>query len=285
MGISSQNRFPTSRSRRALVGPLLGLLLVAAGPGTLLAANSVSNIVFSPASPATVGVYPSTTGVPPANQRVNVTFSYTTTDTNGVAVYFGGNFSWYAGVNNRCAFPSGTCSGWFTATSPVTVSSLTVYMQDWNDTNPNDAIYTTTTPGNFTFTSSPPPATACQANSTTLCIDDAPGDKRYSVQVAFATSQGGGSSGNGHAIPLSSLGVSRGGLFWFFSADNPELLIKILSTCSFSSAHWVFASAGTNVGLTITVTDTKTAFQRVYSNADLTPMEPIQDTSAAMPCP
>ncbi|MGH7486706.1 MAG: hypothetical protein ACREMY_14065, partial [bacterium] len=125
---------------------------------------------------------------------------------------------------------------------------------------------------------------ACIASATTLCIDDSAGDKRYQVQVAFATTQGGGSSGSGHSIPLSSLGVAHGGLFWFFSADNPELLIKVLNTCSFDTHHWVFASAGTNVGVTITVKDTKTGFQHVYTNPDIHTMEPIQDT-VTLPCP
>ncbi len=263
---------------------LMVAAILAGGSRFLCAANTVSNIHFSPGYPATVAVYPATTGTPPTNERVSVTFDYTTTDTNGVAVYFGGNFAWYSG-SNRCGYPSGTCSGWFTATSPATVSSLTVYMLDWNDTNPNDAIFTETVPVSYTFSSSsPPPPSGCTASATTLCIDDQPGDHRYQVEVSFATSQSGGSSGSGHAIPLSSVGVTHGGLFWFFSADNPELLIKLLDTCSFSSNHWVFASAGTNVGITITVTDTSNGIQKIYTNPDLQPMEPIQDT-AALPCP
>ena len=268
--------------RKFVFVAVLALGVLAASSAPALAANSISNVHFSPAFPATVSVYPFTSGVPSAGSRVNVTFDYTTTDTNGVGVYFGGNFAWYSGINNRCAYPSGTCSGWFTATSPATVTSVTAYMLDWNDTNTADALYTATFPVNYTFTSSSP--TGCVANGTTLCIDDAPGDARYKVQVSFATSQGGGSSGPGHAIPLSSLGVVHGGLFWFFSADNPELLVKILNTCSFSSNHWFFASAGTNVGLTITVTDTKTSFQQVYTNADIHPMVPIQDETT-LRCP
>jgi PKD repeat protein len=124
------------------------------------------------------------------------------------------------------------------------------------------------------------PNTGCTPDATTLCIDDQPGDRRFKIQVTYHTSQGGGSAGNGTAIQLSSLGVSQGGLFWFFSASNPELLIKVLDGCGFNNQHWVFASAGTNVGLTITVTDTSTGVQKVYTNADLQAMIPIQDVSA-----
>ncbi len=100
------------------------------------------------------------------------------------------------------------------------------------------------------------------------------------MEASFHTSQQGGLSGDGQAIPLSSVGVTHGGLFWFFSADNPELLVKVLDTCSFSGHIWVFASAGTNAAVTLTVTDTSTGEQAVYTNPDLHSMDPIQDTAA-----
>lgn len=124
----------------------------------------------------------------------------------------------------------------------------------------------------------------CTPNSTTLCIDDSAGDRRFKIQATFHTSQGGGSAGNGGAIQLSGLGVNAGGLFWFFSANNPELLIKVLNGCGVNSRHWVFASAGTNVGATVSVIDTRTGAQKTYTNPDLNPFPTIQDT-AAFPCP
>jgi uncharacterized metal-binding protein len=113
----------------------------------------------------------------------------------------------------------------------------------------------------------------------TLCIDDQPGDQRFRLQVAFQTSQGGGQSGSGHGISLSPVGVTRGGAFWFFSPDNPEMLAKLLDGCGTNGQRWFFASAGTNVGFTATVTDSLTGKQRTYSNPDLTAAAPIADTS------
>jgi N-acetylglucosamine-6-sulfatase len=124
----------------------------------------------------------------------------------------------------------------------------------------------------------------CPAGPTTLCIDGAPGDQRFKVEVAFQTSQGGGLSGKGQAIPLAPVGVTHGGAFWFFSQDNPEMLVKVVDGCSFNSKKWFFASAGTNVGLTVTVTDTVTGAQKTYANPDLNPAQPIQDTSAFAAC-
>jgi N-acetylglucosamine-6-sulfatase len=125
----------------------------------------------------------------------------------------------------------------------------------------------------------------CAAGPTTLCIDGAPGDKRFKVEVTYQTSQGGGLSGNGQAIPLAPVGISHGGAFWFFSPDNPEMLVKVVDGCGANGEKWVFASAGTNVGLTLTVTDTTTGAQKIYSNPDLNPALPIQDTSAFAACP
>jgi hypothetical protein len=124
----------------------------------------------------------------------------------------------------------------------------------------------------------------CTPGDTTLCIDDQPGDRRYAATVSFATVQGGGLAGAGHAVSLASLGVASGGFFWFFSSGNPEMLIKVLNGCAANAHWWVFYSAGTNVGLTVTVTDTRTGTSRTYTNPDLTPAPPVEDTGA-LPCP
>jgi hypothetical protein len=131
----------------------------------------------------------------------------------------------------------------------------------------------------------PSSGSGCVANATTLCINQNPGDGRFKIQVSYSTSQGGGLSGSGNAIALSSLGVTEGGLFWFFSAANPEMLIKIIDGCSLGGHFWVFFAATTNVGFTVTVTDTSTGHQAVYHNADLTAALPVQDTSSALVCP
>jgi len=123
----------------------------------------------------------------------------------------------------------------------------------------------------------------CNPDPTTLCIDDEPGDGRFEVRVAFETSQAGGRAGFGTPTPLASLGIARGGLMTFFSADNPEMLIKVLDGCVVNGNKWVFYAAGTNVALETTVTDTFTARQAVYTNADLHAGSPVQDT-AAFPC-
>ena len=129
-------------------------------------------------------------------------------------------------------------------------------------------------------------AAPCVVGPTTLCIDGATaGDKRFKVEVAYQTSQGGGLSGKGQSIPLASIGITHGGAFWFFSADNPEMLVKVVDGCAANGNKWFFGSAGTNVGMTVTLTDTTTGAQKIYTNPDLNPAAPIQDTAAFATCP
>lgn len=132
----------------------------------------------------------------------------------------------------------------------------------------------------------PAPVTSgpCVPSATTLCIDQNPGDKRFMIQASFATSQGGGQSGSGTAIPLSGEGVTQGGLFWFFQPTNPEMLIKVIDGCALNSSFWVFFAATTNVGFTVTVTDTVALTQEIYTNQDMQAAFPVQDTGA-LPCP
>jgi hypothetical protein len=120
----------------------------------------------------------------------------------------------------------------------------------------------------------------CVPGPKTLCIDDAPGDRRFEATIAFDTSQAGGQAGLGNAIQLDTLGITTGGVFWFFNRENPEVLLKVLNGCGVNGHHWVFWSAGTNVRMVVTVTDRRTGRQRVYQNPDLTPALPVTDIFA-----
>ena len=126
------------------------------------------------------------------------------------------------------------------------------------------------------FNTSP---TVCTPGPTTLCLNDAAGDKRFRVTVEFASPPR-QLSGSGKAIALDSLGVTRGGLFWFFGADNPELLVKVLNGCTTNNHFWVYLTAGTDVGYVVQITDTLTGLSRSYSNRDGSPAQPQQDVNA-----
>ncbi len=125
----------------------------------------------------------------------------------------------------------------------------------------------------------------CVSGPTTLCIDDHSGDKRFKVEVHYQSALNGGISGDGSALPLSSLGVTKGGLFTFFGGDNPELMVKVVNGCGLNNHFWLYASGVTNLGLTVTVTDTIGSGQPfIINNPDLQVMASVA-TIEAFPCP
>lgn len=87
--------------------------------------------------------------------------------------------------------------------------------------------------------------------------------------------------GDGQPVGLTS----ETGFFWFFSAENLEVVVKIIDGCGFNNNFWVFASGLTNVEVELRVEDTTTGQVNVYSNNLGDAFLPIQDTSAFATCP
>jgi hypothetical protein len=105
-------------------------------------------------------------------------------------------------------------------------------------------------------------------------------DGRFEVAASF-TAPNGGPAGNAHVVQLTS----DSAYLWFFSADNVEVLVKVLNGCALNSRYWFFAGGLTNVDVVITVTDSMTGAMKQYHNPQGTPFQPIQDTSALPVCP
>ena len=123
----------------------------------------------------------------------------------------------------------------------------------------------------------------CQADDTTLCIDGSPGDQRFQAKVDFMTEQGGKPHGAAKVIPLNSVGIPSGGIFWFTNPQNPEMLLKVLNACSANGFFWIFYAAGTNFALRIEVVDTVSGLTWVRENPDRTQAPPVADIRA-IPC-
>lgn len=100
------------------------------------------------------------------------------------------------------------------------------------------------------------------------------------MEVTLDTTEAGGIHGPAGNIPLTTLGITQGGIFWFFSATNPEMLIKVIDACAFNNRVWVFFAALTDAGFAATVTDTQTGHFKTYTNPDHTTAKPTQDTGA-----
>lgn len=125
-------------------------------------------------------------------------------------------------------------------------------------------------------------AGVCEASETTLCLPGESLDEpRFSVTVDVDTDVGPGFEGPATALSLDSLGVDRGGLFWFFNPTNPELLVKILDGCNATGHWWVFLSAGTNVRFDVTITDARDGtVVWTHTNPDGQAAVPVTNTRA-----
>lgn len=101
---------------------------------------------------------------------------------------------------------------------------------------------------------------------------------RFQVRVRWRDVSG--AEGTGEPVYPSTDQSSN---FWFFDRDNWEMLIKMLDGCSINGHYWFFGAASTDLGYTITVTDTKTGRNVAYTNPVGTAAAAITDAQA-LPC-
>ena len=91
-----------------------------------------------------------------------------------------------------------------------------------------------------------------------------------------------GSTGTAKAAAPAADGS---GLFWFFSPDNWELLVKLIDGCALNNRYWVFAAGTTNLGYALTVTDTRTGKTARYENLLGQRSPAFTDVEALSTCP
>lgn len=161
------------------------------------------------------------------------------------------------GTNSRIVFTLNSSGSWFIAVNSFAAAQFGAYTLSLVCSGGNGG------------------GGACTPNATTLCLNNG----RFRVTATFATSAG--QSGNGMAVAETT----DTGMFWFFSSNNIEMIIKVVNGCALNSRYWVFAGGLTNVAVTITVTDTSSGQQRTYSNPQGVAFQPIQDTNAFATCP
>jgi plastocyanin len=117
----------------------------------------------------------------------------------------------------------------------------------------------------------------CVPGEQTLCLGDG---GRFQVEVAWRTPVG--EEGAGVA---ESIGKRDSGLFYFFDAENIEMLVKVLPACPLNEHYWVFFAATTDVEFVLTVTDTESDVQKQYTNPLGQPANAVTDTAAFATCP
>ena len=114
----------------------------------------------------------------------------------------------------------------------------------------------------------------CTPDPTTLCLNKG----RFKVEATWNT-------GTGPTAARAEPQGTDSGRFWFFSADNTELVVKVLDACTLSDRFWVYSAGLTNVEVLITVTDMKTGRTRRYFNPQGKVFAPVQDVGAFATCP
>jgi ELWxxDGT repeat protein len=97
----------------------------------------------------------------------------------------------------------------------------------------------------------------CVASATRLCL----GGGRFAVTARWKDFDG--NVGDGKAVPLAG---GDTGYFWFFGADNVEVVLKVLDGRPVNGKFWVFYGALSSVEYTLTVTDTETGAVKTYRN-------------------
>jgi hypothetical protein len=105
-----------------------------------------------------------------------------------------------------------------------------------------------------------------------LCLGD-----RFQITAAW---EGSGSSGTGTPASLTP----NAGYFSFFGSSNIEVLVKILDACPASGKFNVYVNGLTHLGVTVTVTDTRTGTSKQYVNPKGSPFSLSFDDST-FSCP
>ena len=158
---------------------------------------------------------------------------------------------------------------WTTAVLDGQTHDVTVRVQSQGETDTESASYSQA--GTACANAVP-----CVSGTNTLCLNH----DRFRVEVEWLDFDG--NTGPGTVAPC---GADDSGILWFFSPDNWEILVKILDGCGFNNNYWVFFAATTNVGYTLTVSDTQTGLQKTYTNPLGVASPAVTDTSAFATCP
>ena len=134
--------------------------------------------------------------------------------------------------------------------------------------------------GNSAFSNQASATTAgatapCVADGETLCLQNS----RFRVRAQW---RNGGNHGQAGAVPLAG---GDSGMFWFFSADNVELLVKVLNACGINQRFWVYGAASTDVEYTLEIIDREAGdVVKTYHNQLGVASPAITDSQAFATC-
>ena len=91
-----------------------------------------------------------------------------------------------------------------------------------------------------------------------FCVDGG----RFQLSLTYSDPRR-GLAGTARGVPLTD----DSGYFWFFDSDNVEVVVKVLDGRATNGHYWVFYGGLTDVGFTLSVTDTATATTKRFEHA------------------
>lgn len=121
------------------------------------------------------------------------------------------------------------------------------------------------------------PGGPCTTTSQQLCLLG-----RFRVEAFFRNGLPGVSDTPANTASCTNPGS---GLFWFFSPDNWEVMVKAIDACTLNNRFWLFSAATTNVFYRLEVFDLAGGAQRIYFNYSGPPAPAVTDTAAFATCP
>jgi hypothetical protein len=120
-----------------------------------------------------------------------------------------------------------------------------------------------------------PNTAPCVRDANTACLQSS----RFEAKVTFTND-----SNSGNASVMSFGGQraenTETAFYFFTSATNFEMGLKVLDGCGLNNKFWVFLSGLTDQGWTATIRDTQTGASKSYSNALHHLSQTVADTTA-----
>jgi hypothetical protein len=119
------------------------------------------------------------------------------------------------------------------------------------------------------------PQGTCAVLPDLLCLNNG----RFQVSSRFEDYSG------QTGVGLAQAMTGDTGYFWFFSAANVEVVLKVIDGCGYNSSYWVYAGGLTDVEVQLLILDTRSGATWTRSNVLGTPFQPIGDIQAFATCP
>ena len=115
----------------------------------------------------------------------------------------------------------------------------------------------------------------CVEDANTLCLNN----DRFRVRVVWTDFEQ--NTGQAFALPYTA----DSGFFYFFGADNLEILIKVLNACNPFERYWVYFAVASNVAYTVEVVDVVGQQVKTYTNPPGVYAPATGDNDAFATCP